>query len=390
MINQQYVNMLEDKDIIFELFEFAKKKGAEVGPENVFNFTLGNPSVAPPPVLHEAIREVLEEGDPLTMHSYSPQGGLPETRKRIADDLNRRYGADFKPEGIFMTGGAAAALGHAFRAVSVPGEKILTFAPCFSEYKFFVKGSGCELSVVPADTETFEINFEETEKMLDERVAAVLINSPNNPTGVVYRTETIKKLAELLREKSAKFGRPIYLISDEPYRELVFSGTDAPFISNYYENTIVCYSFSKSLSIPGERIGYVAVNPHAHEADRLPHLFTQASRTMGHNGAPMIWQRVLAKILPCTSDLSVYERNANLLYEALTDSGFKCIKPGGSFYMMPKMPGGDSDAFMKKALDNGIIVVPGDGFCCPGYFRLAYCVPTEIVERSLDRFRALV
>ena len=389
MINQDYVKMLEDRDVIFDLFAYANKRRTEVGDENVFDFSLGNPSVPAPPVLDDAVRKVLDECDAVSMHAYSPQGGIPGVRAVIADDLNARFGSAFKPENIFMTGGASAALAHAFRAVGTAGEKIMAFAPCFSEYAYYVKGAGLDLTVVPADTETFGINFDEAERMLDEKVAAVLVNSPNNPTGVVYDTETIKKLAALLERKSEEYGRPIYLISDEPYRELVFRGTDAPFISNYYDNSIICYSFSKSLSLPGERIGYVAVNPKAEDADSIVRIFTQISRVVGQNGAPMIWQRVLERVLPATSDLSVYEKNAKLLYEALTGYGFECVKPGGSFYMMPKMTC-DSETFMKKALENDIIVVPGDGFCCPGYFRIAYCVPTEKVENSLERFKSLI
>jgi aspartate aminotransferase len=390
MINREFVDMLEHKDIIFELAAYANQRRAEVGPENVFDFSLGGPSVPPPIEVHQALQELIEEGDISVMHRYTPEGGLFETKQAIAKDLNTRFGSSFTAGNIFMTCAANASLSHAMRAVAVPGEKILTFAPCFSEYEVYAKGIGCELVIVPADTETLNINFEEAWKMLDEHVAAVLINSPNNPSGKVYDTETIKKLAELLTMKSAEYGKTIYLISDEPYREIVFSGTDSPFIANYYDNTIVCYSFSKSLSLPGERIGYVAVNPKADNADIIVSMFAQISRTIGHNGAPVIWQRVLAKILPCTSDLSVYETNANLLYDALTSYGFECVKPGGTFYMMPKVPGGDMDAFMKKALDNDIIVVPGDGFMCPGHFRLAYCVPTERVERSLERFKNLL
>ncbi|MBO5514384.1 MAG: pyridoxal phosphate-dependent aminotransferase [Mogibacterium sp.] len=390
MINREYVDMLQHKDIIFELAAYANQRRAEEGPDNVFDYSLGGPSVPPPIEVHNALHELLEEGDISVMHRYTQEGGLFETREAIASDLNQRFGSCFTGSNIFMTCAANASLAHAMRAVAVPGEKIMTFAPCFSEYEVYTQGARCELVIVPADPESLNINFEEAWKMLDEKVAAVLINSPNNPSGMVYDTETITKLAELLKQKSAEYGKTIYLISDEPYREIVFEGTDAPFIANYYDNTIVCYSFSKSLSLPGERIGYVAVNPKADNADLLVSMFAQISRTSGHNGAPVIWQRVLAKILPCTSDLSVYEKNANLLYDALTSYGFECVKPRGSFYMMPKIPGGDSDAFMKKALDNDIIVVPGDGFMCPGHFRLAYCVPTERVERSLERFAKLI
>ena len=382
--------MLEHKDIIFVMTAHANRRRAEVGPENVFDFSIGSPSVAPPERLHQAIREVIDEGDISSIHRYSMMGGLPETRDKIAEDLNQRFGSSFTGKNIYMTCAANSALAHSFRAVAEPGETILTFVPTFSEYEVYVKGAGCKLEYVPCHEDDLSIDFEAFEEMLTEDVAAVLINSPNNPSGIVYDTPTIKQIAEILERKSNEFGRPVYLISDEPYREIVFSGSDAPFISNFYDNTLVCYSFSKSLSMPGERIGYVAVNPKAYMADTIVDMFAEVSRQSGHNGAPVIWQRVLAKVLPCTADLSIYEKNANILYEALTDFGYDLRKPDGSFYMMPKIPGGDADAFYKKALDNDIIVVPGDGFNCPKYFRIAYCVPTEMVERSLDRFAKLL
>lgn len=390
MINPVYAEMLNHKDVIFELAMYAGKRRSEVGEENVYDFSLGSPSVAPPAELHAALKRILDEGDINSLHRYCPEGGLPEARAKVAEDLNQRFGSHFSAGNIYMTCAANAAIAHSIRAVATPGEKILTFAPCFSEYEVYVAGAGCELVVVPHRAEDLGIDFEEAERMIDETVTAVIINSPNNPSGLVYDTPTIKKLADLLEQKSAEFGRPVYLISDEPYREIVFSDTDSPFISNYYNNTIIAYSFSKSLSLPGERIGYAAVNPAADNAELIVSMFAQISRQTGHNGAPVIWQRVLAEILPCTSDLSVYEKNASLLYDALTDCGFECVKPGGTFYMMPKIPGGDTDAFMKKALENDIIVVPGDGFMSPGYFRLAYCLPTEKVLRSLDQFGKLL
>lgn len=390
MINRRYVELLDHKDIIFVLADIAAEKRQEVGPENVFDFTVGSPSVAPPERLHQALHEVLDEGDISAMHKYTAEGGVPEARAKIAEDLNTRFGSNFSASNIYMTCAANAALAHSMRAVAEPGERMLTFAPCFSEYEVYASGAGCDVVVVPPKNENLDIDFEKTEEMLDESIAAVIVNSPNNPSGKVYDTKTVKKLAELLKRKSEEFGRPIYIISDEPYRELVFSDTDAPFISNYYDNTIICYSFSKSLSMPGERIGYAAVNPKADNADTIVSMFTQISRTAGHNGAPAIWQRVLAKILPCTADLSVYEKNAKLLYESLTEYGFECVRPRGSFYMMVKSPGGDTDAFIKKAIDHNIIVVPGADFKCPEFFRIAYCVPTEMVERSLEQWKKLI
>ena len=325
MINREYVEMLENKDIIFELAAFANKRRAEVGPENVFDFTLGSPSVPPPDSVHQALRELLDECDVFSMHRYTPEGGLPEARARIAEDLNQRFGASFSAGNIFMTCAANSALAHAMRAVTVPGDKILAFAPLFSEYEYYAKGAGCELVIVPADTEKLGIDFEKAESLLDSSVSAVLINSPNNPSGVVYDTETIKKLADLLEQKSAELGKTIYLISDEPYREIVFSGTDSPFISNYYDNTIICYSYSKSLSLPGERIGYIAVHPFADASEHIVQLFAQISRETGHNGAPALWQRVAADCAGLTADLSVYEKNSSILYDALREYGYPVV-----------------------------------------------------------------
>lgn len=390
MINREYEKMLGNKDEIFEIFAFANKRRAEVGDENVYDFSLGNPSVAPPKAVDDAVREILAETDPVALHGYSPQGGIASVRAKVAEDLNTRFGSEFAADNIFMTCGANSAIRHAAGAVTNPGDKVLTFAPCFSEYEMYIGGAGCELTVVPPDTKSFQIDMDAAEALFDERVTAVLVNSPNNPSGIVYTEDTIRQLAGLMTRKAEEYGHPIYLISDEPYRELVFSDCKAPFIANYYDNSIVCYSFSKSLSMPGERIGYAAVNPKAEDAAKIMELFILISRRTGHNGAPVLWQRVLEKVLPCTSDLSVYEKNANILYNALCDYGYDCVKPGGSFYMLPAIPGGDKELFMKTAFDNDIMVVPGDGFGCPGHFRIAYCVPTERVERSLDGFASII
>ncbi len=390
MFSQQYLQMLQKKDVIFEIFGYASKRRREIGEENVFDFSLGNPSVPAPDAVREALTDIPEQTDPLTLHSYSPAGGIPQVRKAIAQDLNARYGASYTAGNIFMTCGAAAALAHAIRAVASPGETVLTFAPCFSEYEAYVAGCGCLLEVVPADTETFEINFPMLEEMLSPGVAAVLINSPNNPSGVVCSTRTIRALADLLKKKSALFGHPIWLISDEPYRDIVFEGTDSPYIANEYENTITCYSFSKSLSLPGERIGYAAVNPKADQAGLVMELFTQISRTTGHNGAPALLQRVVAKTCSLTADLSVYETNCRLLCSALSSFGYEFVRPGGTFYMFPKSPLPDAKAFCRLAMEHDLMLVPGDGFGVPGHFRIAYCVPTEKVERALPVFERLI
>lgn len=289
-----------------------------------------------------------------------------------------------------MASGAAGALAHAFRLVTEPGDEILTFAPFFPEYHPYVDLTGAVLKVVPPDTENFQINFEKFREMLSKKVMAVLINTPNNPSGVVYSEETLQKLADILREKSSEYGHDIYLISDEPYREIVFDGAVAPCVSRYYDNTIMCYSFSKALSLPGERIGYVAVNPNCKDAEVMINMCGQISRGIGHNCPPSLFQLVTARMLDQTADLSVYETNRNILYSELINLGFTCVKPGGTFYIFPKALEEDAKVFCEKALKYDLILVPGDTFGAPGYFRMAYCIDTEKVERSLEALRRFV
>ena len=291
---------------------------------------------------------------------------------------------------IFMTTGAAGAIAHAVRCVTEPGDEVLTFAPYFPEYHPYIDLTGAVLKVVPANTEDFQINFTLFEEMLKEKVAAVLINTPNNPSGVVYSTETIKKLAELLRKKEKEYGHEIFIISDEPYREIVFEGADALYVSNYYHNTLSCYSYSKSLSVPGERIGYIAVNPACMDSDLIVSMCGQISRGIGHNCPPSLIQLAVSEVVDLTADMSVYETNMNLIYEKLIDLGFTCVKPGGTFYIFPKALEEDAKVFCQKALKYDLILVPGDSFGCPGYFRMAYCIDTEKVERSLPALEKFV
>lgn len=390
MLNKTYTSMLNEKDVIFEIFQYAQEKAKIVGAENILDFSLGNPSVPAPLSVNNTVKSIVDNCPPLALHGYSPNKGLPDVRKAMADDLNQKYGAHYNMNNIFMTNGAASALGHAFRAIAEPGDEVITFAPCFSEYKPYTAGAGLTLKVVPADVTSFQINFDLFEEMLNPKVAAVLINSPNNPSGAVYSEDTIKKMASILEGKQAEFGHPIYLISDEPYRDIIFGGAKAPYPANYYANTLTAYSFSKSISLPGERIGYLAVNPECADGDQIIDICPQISRTIGINQTATLIQRTVAEVCADTADLSVYEKNKDILYKALTSYGYECVEPGGTFYMFPKAPGGDAFAFIEKAKEFNLMLVPGDIFYCPGHFRIAYCVPTERVEKSLPVFKKLI
>ncbi len=390
MISEQYKAMLSGKSVIRELSEYATARGKEIGYDNVFDYSLGNPSVAVPKAYNDKLVELIQSGDPMLVHGYSPSLGIPSVREKIAASLNRRFGMAYKGEDIFMTSGAAGALAHAFRLVTAPGDEILTFAPFFPEYNPYVNLTGAKLRVVPASFSDFQINFDAFEEMLTEKVHAVLINTPNNPSGIAYTSETLENLAALLTRKEQQFGHEIWLISDEPYREIVFGCGEIPYVSRFYPRTLSCYSFSKSLSLPGDRIGYVAVNPASGVSKMLATMCGQISRGIGHNCPTALMQLSVADCCDLTADLSVYETNMNILYDELTSLGFEIIRPGGTFYMFPKAPEADAVAFSKKAMKHDLILVPGDSFGAPGYFRIAYCVDTQKVERSLEAFRRMM
>ncbi len=390
MINQQYKEMLSGKSVIRELSEYATARGKEIGYENVFDFSLGNPSVEVPEEFTNEMIRLLKEEDTMTLHGYTPSLGNPLFKEKIAESLNERFGMNYGPEHIFPTTGAAGAISHAVRAVTKPGDEVIAFAPFFPEYRPYINGAGLELKLVPADFSSFQINFEKFEELLTEKVAAVLVNTPNNPSGIAYSTATLERLSSILKEKSAKFGHNIFLLSDEPYREIVFKGADAPYVSKFYDHTLSCYSFSKSLSLPGERIGYVAVNPACEGADIIVPMCGQISRGTGHNCPPSIIQQAVAPVCGLTADLSVYETNMNIIYDTLVELGFEVVKPGGTFYIMPKALEESSIEFCKKAKDYDLIFVPADGFGAPGYFRMAYCIDTEKVERAMVRLKEFV
>ena len=391
MISKKYSAMLNNTSIIREFAQYASKRAAEIGAENVFNYTIGNPSVPTTDDFNKGLIDLIQNEDSLALHGYSPTLTIYSVRKAVAESLNRRFGMEYVPEDIFMTSGAAGALAHAIRCVTEPGNEVITFAPYFPEYVPYVDGTGAVLKVVPADITSFQINFDAFLEMMNPNVQAILINSPNNPSGIVYSTETITRLAQILSAKQEEYGHDIYLISDEPYREIVFAGTDSPFISKFYDNTICCYSFSKSLSLPGERIGYVAVNPKCKDAELIINMCGQVSRFTGHNCPSSLIQLGVAKVLDETSDLSIYEKNKNILYKELTAMGYECVEPGGTFYMFPKTPIADANEFCNMtAHELDLILVPGDSFMCPGHMRLAYCTTTDMVERSLPLFEKAI
>ncbi len=390
MINAHYLEMLGKKSVIRELSEYAAARAGEIGYENVFDYSLGNPSVPAPESFTEAAIGMLQTMEPLQLHGYSPSLGIPSVKEKLAESLNRRFGMNYRAEHIFPTAGCAGALAHALRVVTKPGDKVLVQAPYFPEYVPYINDTGAQIEVIPGNAPDFQINLKELEKLLQPGVAALLINSPNNPSGVAYSEETLRQLAELLEAKSKELGYTIFLLSDEPYREIAFDGRSIPYPAKFYPHTLTCYSFSKSLSVPGERIGYVAVNPACEHAAELVPMCGQVSRGIGHNCPSSLIQLAAAETADETADLGVYETNRNLLYRCFKELGFEVTKPDGTFYIMPKALEEDAVAFCRKALQYDLVFVPCDSFCAPGYFRVAYCIATEKVERSLPVIRRFV
>lgn len=390
MLAKKMVEMSKQKSVIREIYEFGMKRAQEVGRENVFDFSIGNPNVPAPEIIKDVAIDILEKEDPVTTHSYPSNAGLVSTRIAVAKSLNKRFDMDFTENEIFMSVGAAGAIMVCFRAlIDNPEDEIITFAPYFPEYKAFVDGAGGKLSVVPADIDSFQINFEEFEKALNPNVKGVLINSPNNPTGIVYSEDTIKKLAAILEEKQKEYGHSIYIISDEPYREIAFANVFVPYVPKYYDNTLVCYSYSKSLSIPGERIGYVAFSKRAEDADILLPVLVAAARSLAYVSAPSLYQMVVERCVDETADLSIYEKNKEIFYNGLVEMGYTCVEPGGAFYLFPRALEEDANAFCERAKKYNLLLVPGDSFGCPGHVRISYCVPTEVIERALPLFKKL-
>lgn len=389
MIDQKTYVLGANRSCIRELFEYGKARAAIVGPENVFDYSLGNPSIPSPPQVNQAVVEILAQLPSLQVHGYTSASGDPEARQAIAEDLNRRYDAGVEPEDLFLGCGAAPELISVIRALAVEGAEFIAVAPFFPEYRPFVEANGGKLVVIPADVPAFQIDLGAVEAAVSAHTQAIIINSPNNPAGTVYTRRTLEALAALLERKSAEVGHPIYIIADEPYRELAY-GVEVPFLPTIYADTVVCYSYSKSLSLPGERIGYVYVPKQAADHDALFAAVAGAARAAGHVCAPSLWQKVIARCAGLRPDLAAYDENRRLLMDALTEMGYEMARPDGAFYLFIKAPSGSSAAFSELAKKKDLLVVPGDDFGCPEYFRVCYCVSKEMIQRSLPAFRAVM
>lgn len=388
-VSQRMLNLGTARSEIREAFAFAQVRAAEVGAENVDDFSIGNPSVPAPATVAEAVHKLVDAIDPIKLHGYTPAQGDGQARQALAEDLNRRFGTNYTADNFYLTAGAAGALCCALSALSCPGDTFIAFAPYFPEYKVFVESAGAELVTVPADIEDFQIDFAAFDQALTPNTKGVIINSPNNPTGVVYSEATIQKLAQVLTEKSKEYGHTIWLISDEPYREIVYRDTPLPWVPNYYPNTLVCYSYSKSLSLPGQRIGYVLVPPQAEDADIVYAAVCGAGRALGYVCAPSLFQLVAAECTGQTADIEIYHKNRDLLLNALRDMGYTCAQPDGAFYLFPRSLEPDARAFCERARKYDLVLVPGDSFGCPGHVRISYCVPTEQIQRALHKFEQL-
>ena len=389
MVSEQMYELGTKKSTIRTIFEYGQKRAAEVGAENVFDFSLGNPSVPTPDFIRDAAVDILTHSDPMEVHGYTIAPGKPQVREILAADIKKRFGMEVTGKNLFLTVGAAASVTIAFKALAEAGDEFVTIAPFFPEYRVFVEACGGRLVVVPAKTDDFQIDFTALESAITPHTKAVIINSPNNPSGAVYSAETIRRLAELLHAKEQTYGHPIFIIADEPYREIVYDGLTVPCIPLCYDNTIVCYSYSKSFSLPGERIGYIVVPDAVADFARIYGAMAGAARVLTHVNAPSLWQLVIARCTGKTADLSTYEHNAKLLYNGLTAAGFECMRPQGAFYLFPKALEEDDAAFCARAREFDLLLVPGADFGCPGYFRAAYCVRTEMIERALLRFQKL-
>ncbi len=388
MVSAKMYELGTKKSTIRTIFEFGRKRAAEVGEENIFDFSLGNPNVPTPQFVTDTAIDIMRNCPPAQVHGYTVAPGNPNVREAIAESLNKRFDTHFFGENIFMTSGAAAAITICFKALAEPGDEFITFAPYFPEYKVFVESVGATLKVVKPRPQDWQIDFDDFKRLLSDKTKAVIINSPNNPSGAVYSRETLTKLADILKQQFNDFGRRIFLISDEPYRELAY-GVEVPWLTKFYHNTLICYSYSKSFSLPGERIGYIVVPNAVDDFDKIFGAVAGAARVLTHVNAPSLWQMVVARCAGKAVDITPYERNGKLLYDGLIDAGFECVKPQGAFYLFPKALEADDYAFCERAKKYDLLLVPGADFGAPGYFRAAYCIKTETIERSLPLFKKL-
>lgn len=388
MVSAKMYELGTKKSTIRTIFEFGRKRAAEVGEENIFDFSLGNPNVPTPKFVRDAALDILRNYPPAEVHGYTVAPGNPRVRETLAESINKRFGTHFGGKNIFVTSGAAAAITICFKALAEPGDEFITFAPYFPEYKVFVESVGATLKVVKPRPDDWQIDFDDFAKLLNANTKAVIINSPNNPSGAVYSKETITKLTAMLKHQFNQYGRRIFLICDEPYRELAY-GVDVPWVTDFYWNTLVCYSYSKSFSLPGERIGYIVVPNAVDDFDKVFGAIAGAARVLTHVNAPSLWQLVAARCAGKSVDITPYERNGKLLYDGLIAAGFECVKPQGAFYLFPKALEADDYAFCERAKKYDLLLVPGADFGAPGYFRVAYCIKTETIERSLPLFKKL-
>ena len=389
MISEKMKPLVQNNSAIRAMFEEGKRLAAIYGPENVYDFSLGNPNVPAPDCVKQAIIDILNEEDSTFVHGYMSNAGFEDVRAAIADSLNRRFQTSFHENNILMTVGAASGLNVILKTVLNPGEQVIAFAPYFVEYGSYVRNYDGELVVISPNTETFQPNLKEFEEKLNANTKAVIINTPNNPTGVVYSKETLTKIGEILDRKEKETGHPIFLISDEPYRELAYDGVEVPYVTKFYHNTVICYSYSKSLSLPGERIGYLVIPDELTDSREVFSAATIANRVLGCVNAPSLMQRVIMRCVDAEVNLEAYDRNRNLLYNGLKDCGFECIKPEGAFYLFVKSPEKDEKQFCETCKKHNVLVVPGSSFACPGYVRIAYCVSYEQIERSLPAFKKI-
>lgn len=389
-VNQRMYSLGNQRSVIREIFEYANVRKREIGEENVYDFSLGNPSVSPPESVKDAILSLSKNESPIKLHGYTSAQGDYSVRKRISEHLYATHNYAVSPDFIYMTAGAAASLSVCLSGLLEDGEECVVFAPFFPEYRVFVENARGKLVVSAPDRTTFQIDFDDFERKLTARTKAVIVNSPNNPSGVVYTEENVRKLAALLTKKQEEYGHPVYLISDEPYRELVYGGVTVPFLPHYYKNTLICYSYSKTLSLPGERIGYVMVSPQAEDAQAVYYAVLGAGRSLGYVCAPSLFQFVVRECVDQISDLSVYERNGKRLYDGLRALGYRCIRPDGAFYLFAESPEPSATAFCERAKGYELLFVPCDGFGVEGFVRIAYCVSSEQIERALPAFEKLI